>query len=109
MLRRQVVAQAGPRPGVRPAPRYSGEGTSVDQPVREAPPGPPIIRPVRGECPDRPCRTVGQPLPKPPREPPLRLAFFISPSYWWDIRWAWIWAVKSITTTTTISSEVPPK
>ncbi len=42
MLRRQVVAQAGPLPGTRPAPRYSGAGTSVDQPVREAPPGPPI-------------------------------------------------------------------
>jgi len=53
-----------------------------------------------------------QPQPRanpPPREPPLRLAFFSKLSYWCDIRWAWIWAMKSITTTTTISSEVPPK
>ena len=66
MLRRQVVAQAGPLPGTRPAPRYSGAGTSVDQPVREAPPGPPI----KGV----------QPRPKAPREP-FRFAFFIKPSY----------------------------
>ncbi len=51
-----------------------------------------------------------QPRAKPPpREPPLRLAFFSRLSYWCDIRWAWIWAMKSITTTTTINSEVPPK
>ena len=50
-----------------------------------------------------------QPRARPPREPPLRLAFFNRLSYWCDIRWAWIWAMKSITTTTTISSEVPPK
>src|SRR5690606_21807419 len=41
--------------------------------------------------------------------PPLRFAFFSRLSYWCDIRCAWIWAMKSITTTTTISSEVPPK
>src|SRR5690606_10609061 len=40
---------------------------------------------------------------------PLRFAFCSRLSYWCDIRWAWIWAMKSITTTTTISSEVPPK
>ncbi len=44
-----------------------------------------------------------------PRPPPFRLAFLSRLSYWCDIRWAWIWAMKSITTTTTISSEVPPK
>ena len=40
---------------------------------------------------------------------PFRLAFFSRLSYWWDIRCAWICAMKSMTTTTTISSEVPPK
>lgn len=44
-----------------------------------------------------------------PRLPPLRLAFFSRLSYWCDIRCAWIWAMKSITTTTTINSDVPPK
>ena len=47
--------------------------------------------------------------PQRPRAPPFRFAFFSRLSYWCDIRWAWIWAMKSITTTTTISSEVPPK
>lgn len=46
-------------------------------------------------------------LQRAPR--PLRFAFFSRLSYWWDIRCAWICAMKSITTTTTISSEVPPK
>jgi len=54
------------------------------------------------------AKPVSQPRVKP-REPPFKLAFFIRPSYWCDIRCAWICAVKSITTTTTISSEVPPK
>lgn len=43
MLQRQVVVLAGPLLGLRPALRYSGAGTNVDQPVREAPPGPPIL------------------------------------------------------------------
>ena len=51
---------------------------------------------------------TGQPRDRP-REPPFRLAFFSRLSYWWDIRCAWTCAMKSITTTTTISSEVPPK
>ena len=43
------------------------------------------------------------------REPPFKFAFFNRLSYWWDIKCACTWAMKSITTTTTISSEVPPK
>ena len=43
------------------------------------------------------------------RAPPFKFAFFSRLSYWCDIRCAWICAMKSITTTTTISSEVPPK
>ena len=44
-----------------------------------------------------------------PRLPPFRFAFLSRLSYWCDIRCAWIWAMKSITTTTTINNEVPPK
>src|SRR5690606_884236 len=44
-----------------------------------------------------------------PRAPPFRLAFFGRLSYCCHIRWARIWELKSITTTTTISSEAPPK
>ena len=43
------------------------------------------------------------------RLPPLRLAFFSRLSYWWLIRCACSWEMKSITTTTTISRLVPPK
>lgn len=53
--------------------------------------------------------TGNQPRAKPPRLPPFRFAFFSRLSYWCDIRCDWTWAMKSITTTTTISSEVPPK
>src|SRR5262245_43177213 len=45
------------------------------------------------------------PLPLPY---PRRFAFFIRPSYWCDIRCACSWAMKSITTTTTMSRLVPP-
>ena len=41
--------------------------------------------------------------------PPVRLAFFNRLSYWCDINRACTWAMKSMHTTTTISSEVPPK
>lgn len=48
-------------------------------------------------------------IPPPGRRCAVRLAFFISGSYWWDTRCAWSWDMKSITTTTMMSSEVPPK
>ena len=54
-------------------------------------------------------RRAGAALPNDRAAPPFRFAFFSRLSYWCDIRWAWTWAMKSITTTTTISSEVPPK
>lgn len=41
--------------------------------------------------------------------PPLKFAFFIKASYWWDIKCAWTCAIKSITTTTMIIKDVPPK
>ena len=66
----------------------------------------------RGAMPDTAVISFGGPRPavrQRPREPPFRLAFFNRLSYWCDIRCAWICAMKSITTTTTISSEVPPK
>src|SRR5689334_8229001 len=44
----------------------------------------------------------------PSLRPPSRLAFFIKPGYWCDIACACSCAMKSITTTTTISSDVPP-
>jgi hypothetical protein len=108
MLRRQVVAQAGPILGSGQPPATQARGPASTNPCAKRRPGRPSCGRSTGLSPGRPwyCR---QPLPKPPREPPLRFAFFIRPSYWCDIRWAWIWAVKSITTTTTISSEVPPK
>jgi hypothetical protein len=80
-------------------------------------PANPCAKPPRGspyhDLPGRSARRAGcilatQPRVRP-REPPFRLAFFIRPSYWLDIMCAWICAVKSMTTTTTISSEVPPK
>src|SRR5271154_2955502 len=39
---------------------------------------------------------------------PRRLAFFIRPSYWCDIKCDCVWATKSMTPTTIINSEVPP-
>src|SRR5450631_650562 len=39
---------------------------------------------------------------------PLRLAFFIRPSYWCDIKCDCVWATKSMTPTTMINKEVPP-
>ena len=69
-------------------------------------------RPVGPACRRNGSAGLGDALDQPrdrPREPPLRLAFFSRLSYWCDIRCAWTCAMKSITTTTTISSEVPPK
>ncbi len=66
--------------------------------LRESP-----ILPAGARCPAR--RSFRQ----RPREPPFKFAFFSRLSYWCDIRCACTWAMKSITTTTTISSEVPPK
>src|SRR5260370_28030971 len=39
---------------------------------------------------------------------PRRLAFFIRPSYWCDIKCDCVWATKSMTRTTIINNEVPP-
>src|SRR6267378_5314422 len=39
---------------------------------------------------------------------PRRLAFFIKPSYWCDIKCDWVCATKSMTPTTMINKEVPP-
>src|SRR6202142_777731 len=39
---------------------------------------------------------------------PRRLAFFIRPSYWCDIKCDCVCAMKSITPTTMINSDVPP-
>ena len=67
--------------------------------------------PLRGEHPPRGSAARGSIVhqrAKPPREP-LRFAFLSRLSYWCDIRCDWICAMKSITTTTTISSDVPPK
>src|SRR5690606_39997017 len=75
--------------------------------------GRPWIHPRAGRRAGRPLVTAArrpavlktgcQRRPVPPREP-LRFAFFNRLSYWCDIRWAWIWEMKSITTTTVISS-----
>ena len=35
-------------------------------------------------------------------------AFFINDAYWDDIMCDWTWAIKSINTTTIISTDVPP-
>lgn len=48
-------------------------------------------------------------LTTPERPYPFRLAFFNRLSYWCDIKCACTWDMKSMTTTTIISSEVPPK
>ena len=45
----------------------------------------------------------------PERPYDFRLAFFIRLSYWCEIRCAWTCAMKSMITTTTINTEVPPK
>lgn len=49
-------------------------------------------------------RYLGIPIP-----PPVSCALRSRLSYWCDIRCACTWAMKSMHTTTTISSEVPPK
>ena len=96
MLRRRPGAgQEGRRTALPGPARYSGARIGPGPPVRETAARVAHLPPAGGGC---------QRLP-----PPLRLAFFSKLSYWWDIRCAWICAMKSITTTTTISSEVPPK
>ena len=128
MLRRRI--RAG-RPGDSPPcpAHYSGARKARIHPrpgpQRESPivPGEAVLRAGLKFCgrpgppsgPDR-VRTLHGTGQGPPRSiayrvlaPPRRLAFLSRLSYWCDIRWAWIWAMKSITTTTTISSEVPPK
>src|SRR5690606_3700430 len=112
------------------APRRPGPGMGSVPMLRRQPgtgqawrktalPGPPATL-ARGSVPGHPCARLppGSPiLPRPMargggqryRLLPFRFAFFSRLSYWWDIRCAWICAMKSITTTTTISSEVPPK
>src|ERR1700741_3625813 len=41
--------------------------------------------------------------------PPLKLALRNRLSYWWVMMYAWTCAMKSMVTTTRMSSEVPPK
>ncbi len=99
MLRRRPGAGRPGRRTALPGPRATlARGSAPGHPCAESPPGSPIC-PFRG-C---PCRGLSYLLP------PFRFAFFSKLSYWCDMRCAWIWAMKSITTTTTISSEVPPK
>lgn len=118
MLRRRFPGWTGPL-GDLPARRYSGAGTAREPPARGiatqvAHQGPTVKRPDLdpSALPAMPAalwiRSNLQPRGKP-RAPPLRLDFFSRLSYWCDIRCAWIWEMKSITTTTTISSDVPPK
>jgi hypothetical protein len=112
MLRRETGHPALPRRRQtrRPRigrPRYSG-GDSAGQPVRQAAARVALLRQAWAFARPAGCILATQPRVRP-REPPFRLAFFIRPSYWLDIMCAWICAVKSMTTTTTISSEVPPK
>ncbi len=109
MLRRRIPLTAR-LPGGRP--RYSPAPPQNLTPARDVARAAHLVDPVVSRMPAEWVRRDGiwgQPRARPPREPPLRLAFFRRLSYWCDIRWAWIWAMKSITTTTTISSEVPPK
>jgi len=86
--------------------RYSGARTGPEPPARGT-----AARVALAALPRCVGRTVDQSGVQRdnPREPPFKLAFFNRLSYWCDIRCAWICAMKSITTTTTISSEVPPK
>ncbi len=56
-----------------------------------------------------PRRWTQRSRPPPARPWALRFAFFINGSYWWDSRCACTCDIKSITTTTMMSSEVPPK
>ena len=92
-----LAGRAKIRPA-RPA-RYSGARIGPGPPVREIAARVAHLPPADGR---------GR-LVTLYRLPPFRFAFFSKLSYWCDMRCAWIWAMKSITTTTTISSEVPPK
>jgi hypothetical protein len=49
--------------------------------ARELPPANPRAKPPQGSP-----IYLAQPRARPPREPPFKLAFFIRPSYWCDIR-----------------------
>ena len=80
MLRRQVVAQAGPILGSGQPPATQARGPASTNPCAKRRPGRPSSGRSTGQA-----RTglsyCRQPLPKPPREPPLRFAFFMRPSY----------------------------
>lgn len=138
MLRRRFPAVPGLR-GRPPCPAARAPQARAwpkNHPRPEPPRGSPIVDlaavvpgpvplsapkgPVGGRRADGPPCCVQRPLdgrpvprwdqrPGAPAREPFRLAFFSRLSYWWDIRCACICAMKSITTTTTISSEVPPK
>ena len=106
MLRRRSRTGQATRQAALPAPRATlARGTVLTHSRTRPPRESPIVPPAegRGRC----CRGVARAQRAPPR--PFKFAFFNRLSYWWDIRCAWICAMKSITTTTTISSEVPPK
>src|SRR5690554_4410138 len=118
MLRRWIPAGRAPSgsdpPGATLAPGLAWDPPARGTAAQVAHQGPAVGRPDRDPRNTLKCRCAEgsvlnlQPRGKP-RAPPLRLAFFSRLSYWCDIRWAWIWEMKSITTTTTISSDVPPK
>ena len=102
------VRRTPPCPG--PA-RYSARGLVRTHPRTRPPRESLLLAPGDTRC----LNGTGQAGPevyqrpvRPAREP-FRFAFFNRLSYWCEVRCAWICAMKSITTTTTISSEVPPK
>ena len=102
MLRRKPGAGRPGRKSALPGPRATlARGSAPDHPRARSPPGSPIA--------PWGASAVAFATLFPYRLPPFRFAFFSKLSYWCDMRCAWIWAMKSITTTTTISSEVPPK
>ena len=108
MLRRRSGAGQAWRRTALPGPRATlARGSAPDHPRTRPPRESPIVPPAEGRGAVCHRDVAGRAQREPPR--PLRFAFFSRLSYWWDIRCAWICAMKSITTTTTISSEVPPK
>ena len=97
MLRRRPGAgQEGRRTALPGPARYSGARIGPGPPVREIAARVAHLPPADGRG-----RGV--------QRLPFKFAFLSKLSYWWDIRCAWTCAMKSITTTTTISSDVPPK
>ncbi len=99
MLRRQDERDGSALNCLAVGPRSSGAGTASGPSAREASRGSPSMTPSSEGAVQRQRGLA----------PDFRFAFFSRLSYWCDIRCAWICAVKSMMTTTTINSEVPPK